>query len=1157
MPATNRLAPLLLTVALCVGLVCTPPEVSSADATSDVDSSAELNATITTGLLDSKVKEVESSVDLDDNTKARLIELYRKAMASLEATKSYDAKATSYTKALQNAPTQTAELRKQIEALQARTTEPPKPLPTNLGIDELEQRLAKEQSDAAAIKAKVDQIEKDLDDWSQRPAAARERIAAAKAALEALDAGSARPPPDGETPSLAEARRWVLDSRQLELGAEIVMLDREVLSLGPRQDLGQATRDKQALDLKLVQARKRALEEQINQRRLSEAEKAKAEAQAATRAAADKHPLVQRVAEENADLTEELTSTTAVLNQLDDQLATTEAQAKRISEEFRTTRQRLELSGLSQALGQVLLDRRQQLPESRAYRRAAKARDVAIAEGSLRQIRHTEERLRLRDLDTYLGNLLSELPSTERTDQLRGELGALLERRRDLLTQTQAADDAYLRALDELDYASDQLMQTVETYQSFLAERLLWVRSTAPVGLSTITALPAALAWFLAPANWLEVGEVLLYEATSSPLLWLLVFSALIILWKSRNLRQALFATAEPLRRVRTDGFRYSLQGLLLTALLGAPVALLSAALGWRLTDSVEATGFTKAVGFGLLAVSTGIFSLRTFSLLCIAGGVADRHFHWSGQVTAVIRRNFAWALWLLTPIAFAATMLRQVNDASVSGSLGRITAIALMIGLTVFTARLAHPSKGVLQNIIAEQPQNWVARLRKVWYPLIVTIPVALVALALGGYTYTAGTLLQSFVSELWLALGLTTVHQTMARWLLVTRRRLALQTALERRAARIAEDTENAEPHPPGTPPTPEEPEVDLASLDEQTRRLLNALIFFTALVGLWAIWSDVLPALSVLEDVALWHYTGMVNGKEQVVPVTLASIGLVLVIASLATVAARNLPALVEILLLRTSVSPGSRYAVKTLTGYVITAIAGLSIFSTLGLSWDQVQWLVAALGVGIGFGLQEIVANFISGIIILFERPVRVGDVVTIGDTTGAVSRIQIRAITIRNWDKQELLVPNKEFITGRLLNWTLTDTMNRIVVPVGVDYGADVAQALALMREVAENHPLVLEDPAPLITFEGFGDNALQLVLRCYLDSLDNRLGVTTELHREINDKFRAAGITIAFPQRDVHLTTIKPLDVRVHTWPEVAERPVPTPGTDTTGNRSQ
>ena len=164
------------------------------------------------------------------------------------------------------------------------------------------------------------------------------------------------------------------------------------------------------------------------------------------------------------------------------------------------------------------------------------------------------------------------------------------------------------------------------------------------------------------------------------------------------------------------------------------------------------------------------------------------------------------------------------------------------------------------------------------------------------------------------------------------------------------------------------------------------------------------------------------------------------------------------------------------------YSIAAIGALAALSIIGARWSQVQWLAAALSVGIGFGLQEIVANFISGIIILFERPIRVGDVVTVGDTSGTVTRIQIRATTIRNWDRQELLVPNKEFITGRLLNWSLSDETTRIKVPVGVAYGSDVQRAMALMDEAAREHKKVLEEPPPSVVFDCFGDRFSDLFI---------------------------------------------------------------------------
>jgi potassium efflux system protein len=256
----------------------------------------------------------------------------------------------------------------------------------------------------------------------------------------------------------------------------------------------------------------------------------------------------------------------------------------------------------------------------------------------------------------------------------------------------------------------------------------------------------------------------------------------------------------------------------------------------------------------------------------------------------------------------------------------------------------------------------------------------------------------------------------------------------------------------------------------------------------------------------------------------PITLADLilaGLVLLLTSVAT---RNFPAVLEIAVLqRLPMDAGSRYATTTISRYVITAIGVVVAFGVIGLGWSQIQWLVAALGVGLGFGLQEIFANFISGLIILFERPIRVGDTVTVGDVSGTVSRIRIRATTITDWDRKELIVPNKEFITGQLINWTLSDPITRITVKVGIAYGSDTALAHRVMLETAQANERVLESPRPKIFFVGFGDSSLDFEIRVYVRSVEERFAVIHELHMAIDQGLRKHGIEIPFPQRDLHL----------------------------------
>jgi potassium efflux system protein len=251
------------------------------------------------------------------------------------------------------------------------------------------------------------------------------------------------------------------------------------------------------------------------------------------------------------------------------------------------------------------------------------------------------------------------------------------------------------------------------------------------------------------------------------------------------------------------------------------------------------------------------------------------------------------------------------------------------------------------------------------------------------------------------------------------------------------------------------------------------------------------------------------------------------LALVILVMTIMAARNLPGILQVVLLqRFSLGTGERAAISTIVQYVIVVIGGASIFKIIGVGWGNIQWLVAALGVGIGFGLQEIVANFISGLIILFERPIRVGDAVTVGDVSGTVSKIRIRATSITGWDRKELIVPNKEFVTGKLVNWTHSDPILRVVIPVGIAYGSETEKARELMLKVAKANANVLHDPAPRVIFMAFGANSLDFELRAFT-KFETFLSVLDELNMAVDKAFREGGIEIAFPQRDIHIRSVE------------------------------
>ncbi|HEX2795901.1 MAG TPA: mechanosensitive ion channel domain-containing protein, partial [Immundisolibacter sp.] len=318
-------------------------------------------------------------------------------------------------------------------------------------------------------------------------------------------------------------------------------------------------------------------------------------------------------------------------------------------------------------------------------------------------------------------------------------------------------------------------------------------------------------------------------------------------------------------------------------------------------------------------------------------------------------------------------------------------------------------------------------------------------------------------------------------------------------------------------------------IEAVDEQARSLLG-FVLSLAIAGvlLW-VWADLLPALQSLDQIVLWRYRlGDEAGTASGV-VTLLSLLLAAGISAVTVFASRNLPGVLEIAVLqRLDMDAGARYAAITVTRYVIVTVGALVAINLLGVEWAKAQWLVAALGVGIGFGLQEIIANFISGLIILAERPFRVGDIVTVGGVSGNVARIRIRATTITDFDRKELIVPNKTFITEQFVNWTLSDQILRVVVKVGIAYGVDTAQAQQLLLDVVRANPRLMSDPAPQVLFTSFGDSALEFEVRAYVRTLQDSVPAQHELHMAINQALREAGIEIPFPQRDVHLRSVSP-----------------------------
>ncbi|HVO85172.1 MAG TPA: mechanosensitive ion channel domain-containing protein, partial [Syntrophobacteria bacterium] len=225
-------------------------------------------------------------------------------------------------------------------------------------------------------------------------------------------------------------------------------------------------------------------------------------------------------------------------------------------------------------------------------------------------------------------------------------------------------------------------------------------------------------------------------------------------------------------------------------------------------------------------------------------------------------------------------------------------------------------------------------------------------------------------------------------------------------------------------------------------------------------------------------------------------------------------------------RRQLQAGVRISISRLVHYGFVFAGCFLALITLGFEFREFAIIAGALGVGIGFGLQGIVNNFVCGLILLFERPIKVGDYIQLGEQWGEIKRIGLRSTLVRTFDNSEIVVPNSDLVSNQVTNWTLSDRKSRITLPVGVAYGSDVTLVMRTLLESVTSNPLVLKIPDPQVVFSGFGESSLDFRLFVWITDVDSRLRAQTEILQEIDRRFRELGIEIPFPQRDLHLRTV-------------------------------
>jgi potassium efflux system protein len=879
--------------------------------------------------------------------------------------------------------------------------------------------------------------------------------------------------------------------------AKIQALELEVLSIPGKSELNRLSLLKANKDITQQQSLIEGVQDLLQAKRRIETERTLSLLSTDNIDVVEQDPVITNLINNNLALSESLRETLDKTDKAVQQRRLLEVQLAIVNQSYTSVQQQLELS--TQPLGIEL---------RKFTRRLSKLIQTDETRQSINQ-------LRLLNLDTT--SALIESESTEIAKSLDKEtlkqFKQLNADKQNLLNRIREASNQGITDLSQLLTTQEQINKQIVLGRELIAQHLLWIPSTLPISSNwaneLILGIPALIS-YLKP-----VATVPLFEPVYSWIPDLVAFALLVVLAAllNKHYRSKRELWAREIGNVVHDRFLHTFNLLWMPMAITAPVPVAIMLVGENVFNLAAFNIDSPTLIIRSVALLSWIY-LSLLYWLSMPYGLLHAHLAVPQALCKTLKKLLHPLFWLSVPLIVLTLLIDPTDSTELRSGLGRLVLILLAGIVTLFWGALWKVAPQI--NQITHGDRWW--QQAQLWLASLVGIHVLLILATLLGYLFTASMIMLVLLILTGILYTTFIFFKLGNRWLLMEERHVEFDRAKLRRNE-IMEAREKNEEIPPLN-----ENYINLQNISDQARVLLKTITVIVFVSMCWAFLKNALPTLDILDSVVLWSNDVTTSSGIISESITLKNIVFSTALITLCILAAYNLPGLLELLLLRhLTLSQGTSYAITSITKYILIVFSILSGASQLGLEWSKLHWLIAALGVGLGFGLQEIVANFVSGLIILFEKPIRIGDTVTIGGFTGNVTRIQIRATTISDWDRKEVIIPNKNFVTDQLINWSLTDPITRVVFKVGVAYGSDTQLAQQLLLEAAKAHPKVLKEPTPDAFFMAFGASTLDLELRLYVNSLSDRLAVTHEINQAIDSSFKAHNIEIAFPQVDVHL----------------------------------
>lgn len=1035
---------------------------------------------------------------LPEAEQKQLQETLQSTLKHLLSLQDSDAQLSKLRQQLAQAPQQTAQAQRELVSLQQQTkSDAQAQRYRNQDSARLEKLLVSRQQQLSDWQEDLLEISAALTEAQTRPERAQREISANQARTQAirdlLKAGRDKSGP------FSPEQQEMLHSELAALEASSLLRREELAGNSILQELATSQRDLLTKRIADLEAEVLSLQTVLNEKRRAESAETVAQAERNNQEAARSN-LLARQADANRTLSNQLLRSTERANVLVRKNLETRQQVDALKQASQTLDEQINVLRGSLLLTRILYQQKNALP------RVDVDNNLANEIGDLRlyQFELNQQRAEIANPDAYINRLLTEHPEEQAQ---RNDLMELVRARLELIDHLNTELGNLLTQAITLQLNQKQLLDRSASLSRTLDEQMFWIASNKPLDLDWLHDMPGRLKRQFDALPIANSTHAIGAGLIGQPLFFLPLVLVLGVLLKSRGwLRQRLVLLAQEASNPNNDNQTSTPLALLCHFLLVLPVPLIVAACGLVLVQNAQA----GAVIFGesLLTLAQAMLVFGVSYRLLAKDGVAEQHFGWPSERVQMLHRQIRRLGLVVMPMVLVVGIAERQLSGISDDVLGIFIVLVGFLLMSVILLRIMQR----LPIIAGSRILHFLVGV------LLVGLPLAHVVLVGFGYYYTALKLTGRLFDTLYIIAIWVTVYATVLRGWSLAARRLAFKRE-QRQHLSLRENMDGAE--------IIEEPTLALEQINAQSIRLIRLGLFLGFCGLLYLVWADLLAVFTYLDSVTLYEYNAGTADKTSIVPISLGDFIGALVILGVTFVMARNLPGLLEMLVLsRLQLAQGSAYATTTLLSYTIIGAGLVTTLSTLGLSWGKLQWLVAALSVGIGFGMQEIFANFISGLILLFERPIRIGDVVTIGNLSGSVSKIRIRATTIVDFDRKEIIVPNKTFITSQLVNWSLSDTITRVTLRLGVAYGSDLDLVKRLLLQIARDNVRVLSEPEPQVYFLTFGESTLDHELRIHVRELSDRNPAIDEINRDINRQFQAHGIEIAYRQLDVMIKNI-------------------------------